>query len=204
MRSRFHHTQSMYKRNWNCSCLVNSIYFAQHIFQIHYLLHCVDESWWNMPFKETRLGDGVADDAIAMLLPLWLHAAALWCHAVWIRIVTSNNAWMGKVYSSPNWIAQERFTNIILTPSKQWGVCDKTCEITYCLFNSLFRRTTEKTSKFCIAAYPPVASGFSSQWASNVIAESCYISGHHEIDVWWYVLVSAYSLLMNCPYILMR
>ena len=23
------------------------------------------------------------------------------------------------------WITQERFTNVILTPSKQWGVCDK-------------------------------------------------------------------------------
>ena len=25
------------------------------------------------------------------------------------------------------WIAQGRFTNMILTPSKQWGVCDKAC-----------------------------------------------------------------------------
>ena len=99
MRSRFYHTQIMYKRNWDCSCLVNLIYFAQHIFQIHNLLHCVDESWWNMPFKETRLCDGVADDAVAKLLPLWLHAAALWRHAVWILIVTSHNAWMGYEYS---------------------------------------------------------------------------------------------------------
>ena len=55
-----------------------------------------------MPFKETQLGDGVADDAFAMLLPLWLHAAALWRNAVWIRIVTSQNAWMGYEYSLQN------------------------------------------------------------------------------------------------------
>ena len=73
-----------------------------------------------------RLGDGVADDAVAMLLPLWLHAAALWHHAVWIHIVTSHNAWMGYEYSLQNLngpraihMAQGRFTNIILTLSKQ-------------------------------------------------------------------------------------
>ena len=37
-----------------------------------------------------------------MLLPLWLHAAALWHHAVWIHIVTSHNAWMGDEYSLQN------------------------------------------------------------------------------------------------------
>ena len=52
--------------------------------------------------KETWLGDGVADDAVATLLPLWLHAAALWRHAVCIRIVTSHNAWMGYEYSLQN------------------------------------------------------------------------------------------------------
>ena len=68
----------MYKQNWDDFSLVNLIYIALHIFQIHNLLHCVDESWWNMPFKETQLDDGVLDDAVAMLLPLWLHAAVLW------------------------------------------------------------------------------------------------------------------------------
>ena len=95
-------THIMYKRNWNDWCLVNLIYSASHIFQICDLLHCVDESWWNVPFKETRLGEGVADDAVAMLLPLWLHAWALWRHTVWIRIVTSHNAWMGYEYSTQN------------------------------------------------------------------------------------------------------
>ena len=102
MRSRFYHKHIMYKRNWDDFCLVHLTNFGLHIIQIHNLLHCVDESWWNMPSKETWLGDGVADDAVAMLLPLWLHVAALWRHAVWIRIVTSHNAWMGYEYSLQN------------------------------------------------------------------------------------------------------
>ena len=102
MRSRFYHTLIMYKRNWDGSCLVNSIYFALHNFQIHNLLHCIDASRWNMSFKEMRLDDSVVGDAVAMLLPLWLHAAALWRHAVWVRIVTSHIAWMGYAYSLPN------------------------------------------------------------------------------------------------------
>ena len=102
MRSRFYHTHNiMYKWNWDDFCLVNLIYFALHIFHIRNLLHCADESWWNMPFKEMWRGDGVADDAVAMLLPLWPHAAALWRHAFWIRIVT-HNAWMGYEYSLQN------------------------------------------------------------------------------------------------------
>ena len=55
-----------------------------------------------MPFKEMRLGDGVADNAFAMLSPLWLHAAALWRDAVLICIVASHNAWMGYEYSLQN------------------------------------------------------------------------------------------------------
>ena len=102
MRSRFYHTHIMYKRNWEDFCLVNVIYSVLHFFQIPNLLHCIDESWWNMPFKETQLGDGVADDAVAILLPLSLHAAAFWHHAVWIRIETSHNAWMGYEYSLQN------------------------------------------------------------------------------------------------------
>ena len=97
--SRFYHTHIMYKGNWDDFCLVNSIYFALYIFLIRILLDCVDESWWNMPFKVTRPSDDVADDAVAMLLPLWLHAAAWWRHAVWLRIVTSHNARMGYGYS---------------------------------------------------------------------------------------------------------
>ena len=91
-----------------------------HIFQIRNLFHCVVESWWNMPFKGTRHGDGVVHGAVVMLLRLWKHAATLWHHAAWIRIVTSHNAWMGYEYSLPK---QGRFISIIRTPSKQWGMC---------------------------------------------------------------------------------
>ena len=62
------------------------------------LFYCVAESWWNMPFVGTLHGNGVAD-AVAKLLRLWQHTSALWRHAVWIRIVTSHNAWMGYEYS---------------------------------------------------------------------------------------------------------
>ena len=121
---RFYHTHNMYKRNWDGSCLVNLIYFALYISQIRNLLHCVDESRWNMSFKETRLGDGVADDVVVMLRPLWLHPAALWRHTVWIRTVTSHNAWLGYEYSLPSLNRPRRFTNLTPPPSKKWGVCD--------------------------------------------------------------------------------
>ena len=73
-----------------------------HIFQIRNSFHCVAKSWWKVSFKATRHGIGVADGAVAKLLRLWQHASALWPHAVWIRIVTSHNAWMGYEYSLPN------------------------------------------------------------------------------------------------------
>ena len=78
-----------------------------------------------MPFKGTRHGNGVADGAVAKLLPLWQHTSELWRHAVWKRIVTWHNAWMGYEYSLQNMNRPGRFINMIRTPSKQWGVCDK-------------------------------------------------------------------------------
>ena len=51
------HILCIYKRNWDGSCLVNLILFVTCIFQLCNLLHCVDEVWWNMPFKEMRNGD---------------------------------------------------------------------------------------------------------------------------------------------------
>ena len=90
MRSRFYHIYIMYKRNWDDFCLVNLIYFALHIFQIRFIaLMNLGET---CHLKRRDLAT-VADDAVAMLLPLWLHAAALWRHAVWIRIVTSLITW---------------------------------------------------------------------------------------------------------------
>ena len=121
LRSRFYRTHIKYKRIWGDFCLVNLIYFALHIFQIRNFLYCVDESWWNMPFKDTRLGDDVADDAVAMLLPLWLHVAALWRHAVWIRIVTLHNAWMGYEYSLQNLNRPRAIHNNNLHPLETMG-----------------------------------------------------------------------------------
>ena len=67
-----------------------------------FLLHCVNTYWWNMSFKETLHCDGVAGGAVSMLLRFWMHAATLWRHAVWIRIVPSHNAWMDYEYSLSN------------------------------------------------------------------------------------------------------
>ena len=106
VRSRFHHIHIVYKRNGVGSCLMNLIqksYKWLHIFKIRNWIHCVAESWWNMPFKETRHGHGVADGTAAKLLRLWQHALALWRHAVWMRIMASHNAWIfiTKLESAP-------------------------------------------------------------------------------------------------------
>ena len=105
VRSRFYHIHNVYKRSWDGPCLMNltqNSYSWLHIFQIGNLFHCVVDSWWNMPFKGTRHGNGVADGAVAKRLQLWQHASALWRHTVWICIVTSHNAWMGYEYSLQN------------------------------------------------------------------------------------------------------
>ena len=104
--------------------LIQKTYSLLHIFQIRNLFHCFAESWWNMPFKGTRHGNGVADGAVAKLLRLWHHSSALWRHSVWIRIDCDvaqymNGLW---IFITKTWIAQ---INMIRTPSKQWGMCDK-------------------------------------------------------------------------------
>ena len=108
LRSGFYHIQVVDRRNCDRSLSIEFDTTKLHIFQICNLFHCIVESWWNMPFKGTRHGDGVVHGAVAMLLRLWKHAATIWHHAAWIRIVTSHNAWMGYEYSLP----------------KQWGMCD--------------------------------------------------------------------------------
>ena len=125
MRSRFYHTHIMYKRNLEHFFLVNLIYFGLHIFQIHNLLHCVDESWWNTPFKETWL----VTVWRTMLLLCCYHCDCMLQHydvtqfecVLWRHTM---HEWVMNIHLK-TWIAQGRFTNIILTPSKQWGVCDK-------------------------------------------------------------------------------
>ena len=93
------------------------IYYGLHYIFFKFAIY-VDESGWKHAIKEMGLGDSMADDAVVMLEPVWLHAASLW-----IRIVTSHNAWLDYEYSLQNF-TQGRFTNIILTPLKEWGVCD--------------------------------------------------------------------------------
>ena len=74
VRSRFYHIHILYKGNWAGFWLINSTqksYSKLHIFKIRNLFYCVAESWWNMPFKRTRHGNGVAYVAVAKLLRLW-------------------------------------------------------------------------------------------------------------------------------------
>ena len=89
--------------------------------------HCIDESWWNMPFKETRLGDGVADNAVAMLISLWLLEAALRRHAVWIRILTSSNKPLPEpIYwprsMLPHGVARPEWVNNLCCHGNKWGL----------------------------------------------------------------------------------
>ena len=118
-------THIMYKRNWDGFCQVNLIYFPLHIFPIRNLLHCNDESWWNMPFKEISTVSVLR----TMLLLCCYHCDCMQQHydvtqfeyVLWRH--TMHEWVMNSHYKT--WIAQGRFTNMILTPSKQWGVCDK-------------------------------------------------------------------------------
>ena len=47
--------------------------------------------------KRGDMVTGVADGAVAKLLQLCQHASALWCHAVWIRIVTMHQ-WVMNIH----------------------------------------------------------------------------------------------------------
>ena len=75
--------------------LTQKSYLWLHIFQFRNLFHCVAESWWNMQFKRTRHGNGVADGTVAKLLSLWLHASALWCPAQFEKCLNFN-PWLEK------------------------------------------------------------------------------------------------------------
>ena len=97
-RSRFYHTHIVYKWNLDGSCLVNwyiKVTFSNIFCGVCNFLRCFDESCWNMSFKGTWHGDIEADGTVAPPLWLWQYATILWRHAVWIRIVASDNAWMG-------------------------------------------------------------------------------------------------------------
>ena len=95
-----------YKRNWNGSYLKNltqRVTWNYIFFKFAICSSEFAESWWSIPFKRTRHGNGVADSATAKLLRLWQHASTLWRHVLLMGIVTSHNAWISYEYSLPNW-----------------------------------------------------------------------------------------------------
>ena len=106
VRSRFYHIHIMSKKELRW--LLFNDFKARKLIVVTYFSNSqfVPLRCWVLVkhaiYKGTRHGNGVADGAVAKLLRLWQHASALWRHAVWIRIVTSHNTWMGYEYSLPN------------------------------------------------------------------------------------------------------
>ena len=116
VRSRFYHIHIVYKRNWYGSCSMNLA--QKKLLVVTYFSNSqfVPLRCWVLvkhAIKRTGHGNSVADGAVAKLLRLWRHVSGLWRHAVWIRIATSHNAWMGYVFITKIWIAEGRFINII-------------------------------------------------------------------------------------------
>ena len=126
MRSRFYHTHIMYKRNWDDLCLVDLMYFALHIFQKFAICFIV-----LMNLGET------CDLKGRVLVTVWRTMLLLCCYhydymlqhydvtqfeyVLWRHTM---HEWVMNIHYK-TWIALGRFTNIILIPSKQWGMCDK-------------------------------------------------------------------------------
>ena len=96
--------------------------FCYIFFQNSNLLHSVDKSWWNMPYKETRH---------EMVWQTVLLRCCYGCDSTQerIHIVISHNAWIVMNIHYQIQITQRRFTNIIRTPSTQWDVCDNVVRI---------------------------------------------------------------------------
>ena len=59
-------------------------------FELPHLFHCVDESWWNKPFKTLWYYDSGASSAIVMLRRLWWYATPLGRHSIWIQYIPRN------------------------------------------------------------------------------------------------------------------
>ena len=60
---------------------------------------------------------------LSCLLRLWHHVSALWRHTVWIRIVTSHNAWMGYEYSLPKHESPKGDSQTWSAPPRNNGAC---------------------------------------------------------------------------------
>ena len=122
MRSRFYHTHTMYKRNWDDFCLVNLIYFELHIFQIAICIVVLMNRGETCYLKRRDL----VTVWRTMLLLCCYHCDCmqqhydvtqfeyvLWCHTM--------HEWVMNIHYK-TWIAQGRFTNMILTPRYN-GAC---------------------------------------------------------------------------------
>ena len=117
-----HSTESVRRRLMEIESFYfgNLIYFMLYISKLCNLLHCTDKYWWNMPFKETKHGDGDVRWARLLLCcnnsentqcnydVTWFEYT-LWCHTM--------HEWVMNIHYQ-NWIIQGQFTNVIRNPSK--------------------------------------------------------------------------------------
>ena len=123
MRSRFYPTYIMYKRNWDDFCLVNLIYFALHIFSKFAIcfiaLMNLDETChlkrrhYVTVWRTMLLLCCYHCDCIQQNYDVTQFEYVLWRHTM--------HEWFMNIHYK-TWFAPGRFTNMILTPSKQW-VC---------------------------------------------------------------------------------
>ena len=115
----------MYKRNCDVCSLVNLIYYALHIFQIAICLISLMNLGETchlkrrdlvMVWRTMLLLSCYHCDCMQQYYDIVQFEYILWCHTM--------HEWVMNIHYK-SWTTQGRFTNIILTPLKQWGVCDK-------------------------------------------------------------------------------
>ena len=120
-RSRFYHTHIMYKRSWDDLCLVDLIYTLLYIFFKFAICFIVFMNLCEAYHLKRRA-------------TWWWCGGRCCCYVVAIVAVCSSimtsrrlNTYCDDIQymNYKTWNPQGRFTNIILTPSKQLGVCDK-------------------------------------------------------------------------------
>ena len=115
MRSRFYHTHIMYKRSWDDLCLFNSIYFALHIFSFEICFISLINPGDTCHLKRRDL----VTVWRTMLLLCCYHCDCIQQHydvtqfeyVLWGH---TTHGWVMNIHYK-TWIAQGRFTNIILT-----------------------------------------------------------------------------------------
>ena len=133
VRSRFYHIHNVYKRNWDGPCLMNLtqivtrsyIFFKLAICSLALLIlgetcHLKGRDIVTV-WRTVLLLSGYYCDSTHQHYDVPQFEYVLWRHTM--------HEWVMNVHYK-TWIAQGRFTNMILTPSKQWGVCDNTIIVT--------------------------------------------------------------------------